>query len=238
MKAPILFYQCIFLTVLMLIVSCKKEHSCEGCRENKNNKPPIAVAGPDQIITLPTDSVLLDGRSSSDQDGMISSYLWTKISGPASFNILKPTDSLTKLKSLVAGAYQLELKVTDDFGLSSKDTMRVIVDAVLTTNHPPIANAGVDQTVTLPTNTINLDGSGSSDPDNNITIYAWTKISGPSSFNLINSNAVQTQLTNLLQGIYQFELKVTDAGGLFSKDTMQLTVNPIINNNCFLSQTL
>ena len=45
------------------------------------------------------------------------------------------------------------------------------------------------------------------------------------SFNIANANAVQTQVTNLAQGIYQFELKVTDAGGLFSKDTMQVTVN-------------
>ena len=38
--------------------SCKKETSCEGCKEN--NKLPIAIAGPDQIITLPTDNVLLE----------------------------------------------------------------------------------------------------------------------------------------------------------------------------------
>ena len=38
-----------------------------------------------------------------------------------------------------------------------------------------------------------------------------------------NANAIQTQVTNLVQGVYQFELKVTDAGGLFSKDTMHVT---------------
>ena len=102
---------------------------------------------------------------------------------------------------------------------------RVIVDSVLTTNHPPIANAGADQTITLPTNTINLDGSASTDPDNNITSYSWTKISGPSSFNIANASGSQTQVTNLVQGVYLFELKVTDAGGLFSKDTVQITVN-------------
>ena len=215
---------CLVLFLLTVTVSCKKEASCEGCA-TKNNKPPISVSGPDKVITLPTDSLLLDGRSSSDPDGRISTYLWTKIAGPSSFTILKPTDSLTTLKTLVAGVYQFELKVTDDGGLSSKDTMRVIVDPVLTTNHPPIANAGVDQTITLPTNTINLDGSASTDPENSITTYVWTKVSGPSSFNIVNSTAVQTQLTNLIQGVYQLELKVTDAGGLFSKDTMQVTVN-------------
>jgi hypothetical protein len=219
----------ICIIVASFFLSCKKEKSCEGCKEN--NKPPIAIAGPDQVITLPTDSVLLDGRTSSDPDGMISSYGWTKISGPASSTIFKPSDSTTMVKALVAGTYQFELKVTDNVGLSAKDTMRVTVDSVLTINHPPIANAGADQTITLPTNSVNLDGSRSTDPENNIANYEWAKISGPSSLNILNANAAQTQVTNLVQGVYQFELKVTDAGVLFSKDTMQVTVNPATSNN-------
>ena len=208
---------------VIFFISCKKEKSCEGCIEN--NKPPIAVAGPDQVITLPTDSVLLNGRSSRDPDGTISSWLWQKISGPAFFNVLKPNDSITSVKNLATGIYQFELNVKDNGGLSAKDTMQLIVDAVTTANHPPVANAGPDQTITLPINTTMLDGSASTDPENNITSYSWTKILGPSSFSINNANVVQTQVANLIQGVYQFELKVADAGGLFSKDTMQVTVN-------------
>jgi hypothetical protein len=53
-----------------IFFSCNKEKSCE--RRKENNKPPIAVAGPDQVITLPTDSISLDGSVSSDPDGTIS----------------------------------------------------------------------------------------------------------------------------------------------------------------------
>ena len=91
---------------------------------------------------------------------------------------------------------------------------------------PPIANAGPDQTIILTTNTAALDGRASTDPNNDISSYLWTKISGPSSFNIVNANAVQTQVTNLIEGVYQFELKVTDARGLFDKDIMQVTVQP------------
>jgi hypothetical protein len=77
---------------------------------------------------------LLDGKSSSDPDGSISSYLWKKISGPVSFSIVSPMDSLTKVKALVAGTYFFELKVTDNGGLSAKDTLSIIVDPILTTN--------------------------------------------------------------------------------------------------------
>ena len=102
--------------------------------------------------------------------------------------------------------------------------MIVIVDGSPTSNHPPVANAGNDTTITLPANTVNLDGSRSTDPDN-ISGYSWTKISGPSSFNIAHANAIQTLISNLVQGVYQFELKVTDARGLFAKDTIQVTVS-------------
>ncbi len=59
----------------------------------------------------------------------------------------------------------------------------------------------------------------------NIASYIWTKISGPASSNITNANAVQTQVSNLVQGFYQFELKVTDGGGLISKDTVTITVS-------------
>ena len=61
----------ILITGITLFVSCKKEKSCENCA-TKTNKPPISIAGPDQTITLPTDSILLDGSSSNDPDGIIS----------------------------------------------------------------------------------------------------------------------------------------------------------------------
>ena len=89
---------------------------------------------------------------------------------------------------------------------------------------PPVANAGPDQTIILPTNAVTLNGSASTDPNNDISTYLWTKISGPSSFSIPNANAVQIQVTNLVQGIYQFELKVTDTRGLFAKDMVQVTV--------------
>jgi hypothetical protein len=214
----------IFLGVF-LFLSCRKELSCEGCYEKK--QPPVAAAGNDKIIILPTDSVSLDGSASRDPDGSISQWLWKKISGPASSLLINPQLPECKIKALVKGYYRFELTVTDNGGLSAKDTVMITVDAGFVTNHPPVANAGADQIITLPTNTVSLNGSGSSDPDNNISSYQWTKISGPLSFSINNSNAAQTQVTNFEQGVYEFELKVTDAGGLISKDTIRITVLPV-----------
>jgi hypothetical protein len=55
---------------MLLFLSCKKEYSCEGCIGN--NHSPLAVAGPDTVITLPTDSVLLMATSSAIPNGKIS----------------------------------------------------------------------------------------------------------------------------------------------------------------------
>lgn len=90
-------------------------------------------------------------------------------------------------------------------------------------NKAPVANAGADQTVTLPA-TPTLSGNGT-DTDGTIASYSWTKISGPSSGALSALNLASTTLINLVQGIYQFELTVTDNSGAVGKDTLQVTVN-------------
>src|SRR5215213_9882761 len=132
-----------FLGIILMLIaiqvnlSCKKEISCEGC--NENNKPPIAIAGTDHVITLPTDSVSLNGSASSDADGKITEWLWTKISGPPSFNVIKPNDSITLVKNLATGTYQFELKVTDNGRLSAKDTVQITVNDPTQPNRPPVA---------------------------------------------------------------------------------------------------
>jgi N-acetylneuraminic acid mutarotase len=205
-----------------LLFSCKREISCEDCMGT--DKIPISIAGPDQVVSLPTDSISIDGTASYDPDGKIVEWFWKKISGPASFNIVTPRTAKTSVRNLVAGTYQFELKVIDDGGLSAKDTINVSVHST-TSNHPPTAKAGKDQTITLPTSSVNLDGAGSSDPDNNIANYQWSKISGPPAFNIVHANAVQTPVNNLQQGVYEFELTVSDSDGLSSNDTVQITVN-------------
>lgn len=222
MKLSITSSAMLMVVIIIGIASCKKEDSCEGC--GATNKAPIAKAGVNQSIALPTDSVLLDGSTSTDPDGTIIEWYWSKIAGPPSFIINNPAIARPIVRNLQAGIYHFELLVKDDDGLSAKDTVQVTVTDPSQPNRPPVAYAGADQTVLLPIATVNLNGSGSSDPDNNIISYNWTKIAGPSSFNISNPLAVQTQVVNLTIGTYEFELKVTDAGGLFDKDTIVVTV--------------
>jgi hypothetical protein len=90
-------------------------------------------------------------------------------------------------------------------------------------NMAPVANAGTDQTITLPASTVTLTGTGT-DSDGTLSGYSWVKISGPSA-TIASANAAYTQVNNLVQGIYQFELTVTDNNGATGKDTVQVSVN-------------
>jgi lysophospholipase L1-like esterase len=367
----------------------------------------VPRAGNDQFITLPVNSVSLNGSTSSSSSG-ISSYTWTKVSGPNSFNISNPNNAVTNVTNLVEGRYAFELTVADNNSNVKSDTVNVIVstrvlfdigtttisspdgsgkywnnvtdalpgvkvsnaistgnlpsginlevinriDGTFNTggpgtstgntigavgdygndattdyafahptatngqwkisglesskqyvikfwgtrsvdddriieikradqglwqefnakqntdynsaatftffgktqmtfdirvksgssfgyisvidisrtavpvqgNIPPEARAGIDIDVTLPATSVQLDGSTSTDDDGNIVSYQWTKISGPPNFNIQSPNSAITNVTNLTEGTYTFELKVTDDQGAFTTDQVNVTV--------------
>ncbi|SHG02873.1 PKD domain-containing protein, partial [Flavisolibacter ginsengisoli] len=86
------------------------------------NQLPVVNAGADQSITLPKDSTLLSGTA-SDADGSIASYSWSQVSGPSTGSIATPSEASSLVKGLKEGTYQFELKVTDNGGAVSKDTV-------------------------------------------------------------------------------------------------------------------
>src|SRR5205823_3988684 len=83
----------------------------------------------------------------------------------------------------------------------------------IVTNHPPVADAGRDQTVnaTGPGGTsVQLDGSKSSDPDKDVLSSVWKDQAG----NVVGTTAV-VQMT-VQVGVHTFTLTVTDPGNLSS----------------------
>ena len=96
-------------------------------------------------------------------------------------------------------------------------------------NQVPTANAGKDQTIILPINSITLNGNGL-DEDGSIVAYNWIKLSGPISSTIANSKNASTEVSGLTQGIYKFQLKVTDNAGASATALVQITVNAPLNN--------
>jgi len=181
------------------------------------NQNPVANAGANKSLVLPTNTINLAG-SASDADGSIASYAWTKQSGGAA-TLTNPNTATLQLSGLVQGTYNFRLTVTDDKGATGFDEVTVLVSAA---NQAPVANAGANKTIQLPTNSTTLIGSGS-DSDGSISSYAWTKVSGPTA-TLTNANTSTLSLTNLLSGTYVFRLTVTDNSGAVGSDDITLTV--------------
>jgi len=191
------------------------------------NKKPVAVPGQNKKIALPTTSTNLNGTSSYDPDGNITSFNWTQTSGPSNATIGSSSSASTNVGGLQQGNYTFRLTVTDNQGATGMDSITVTVDpAPVAPNQPPVANAGVGLIVVLPTNTVTLNGSASSDPDGSIATYAWSQMKGPNSANIGFPTSTNTGVSGLIQGVYLFNLIVTDNKGMSSSDTVQVTVNP------------
>lgn len=89
------------------------------------------------------------------------------------------------------------------------------------TDMPPVVNAGSNITVLYPANSTPLSGSVS-DPDGSIVTYNWSKISGPSQYNISNTNTLNPMVSNLTFGIYMFQLTATDNLGMTSSSQVQI----------------
>jgi hypothetical protein len=213
-------YLVIFMCLVGLwIVSCQKEYSCERCTET-GNQFPIARAGFDKILQLPADSILLDGSASSDPDGQITAYAWSVISGPLVYQFDDLFSAKTIIKNLAAGSYLVELMITDNNGATTRDTLAINV-LPIPGNIPPVAIAGMDETILLPADSASLDGTSSFDPDGSIVTYEWAQLDGPAPAIIKDINSTQTLVTIPQEGTYHFRLKVTDNKGSTAEDTIQ-----------------
>lgn len=135
--------------ILFTLASCKKELNSGNHTiipvpvvDSASNRPPVAKAGPDLRISLPVNSVTLDGSNSFDPDNNVKNYYWRIIAGSNSFSTdVAPFLPRIQVRNLQCQVYQYELTVKDFFGLESKDTVKVTVDPTLCVEGRPEINA-------------------------------------------------------------------------------------------------
>ena len=182
--------------------------------------PPVANAGGNKTMSLPSTTSILDGSQSVDPAGTITTYAWTQVSGPNTATIASPSGVNTNISGLVQGTYKFALTVTDNRSMSDADTMVLTVYSA----PPPVANAGSDITITLPTSSATLSGSKSTAAGGSITGYQWVLVSGPSTPTIATPAAVSTSVSGLVQGTYNFKLTVTDNNSLSATAYVKVNV--------------
>ena len=144
---------------------------------------PVANAGPDQTVFV-GQTVQLDGSGSSDADGDPLTYRWALTTRPAGSQATL-TNATTVAPTFVVdqlGTYVAQLIVNDGTFDSLPDTVTLAGEA------RPVANAGPDQTVFVG-QTVQLDGSGSSDADGDPLTYRWALTTRPAGSQATLSNA-------------------------------------------------
>jgi hypothetical protein len=135
------------------------------------NNPPVANAGPDQADKGLGD-VQLDGSGSYDLDSDEITYFWTVITEPSlgAAVLSNPTLMSPVLTIDEYGTYEIELVVYDGTDYSTPDTVVISTHE----NLPPVADAGEYPEPYLVNDYICLNGSGSSDPNDDEITYSWT----------------------------------------------------------------
>jgi PKD repeat protein len=193
------------------------------------NIPPSPIITPKyQIIKLPNNKAVLDGSTSTDDD-KIESYKWELVQGPINYSPTlqeQPTIELSDLKE--PGNYTFKLTVTDSDNAENSTT--AIIQVVEEIDYPPQSNAGADVILYLPHNNITLNGTLSTD-DHQIVSWEWTKDASDESkaVDMQNTHTPFLSLSHLEEGIYTFELKVTDAKGQNSTSKVHVFVKPPTN---------
>ncbi len=189
--------------------------------DDGRNAPPIAKAGVDQSVR-PGEAFVLSGENSSDPDGEgdIASYKWTQIGGSTA--VLKNSDK-AKANGVAPSqedTLRFKLTVTDQSGATGEDT---VVVNVAETNLPPVAKASANPALAPTGSTVNLIGSGSSDPEGGDLTYQWVQVSGtPVTINDFSSENASFTAPAGPQGL-EFELRVTDDLG--AEATARTVVN-------------
>ncbi|MFQ6040065.1 MAG: PKD domain-containing protein [Candidatus Poribacteria bacterium] len=178
------------------------------------NVPPTADAGVAEIAAKVGEEIQLDGSNSTDEDGTIATFNWDFGDGEVGEG-----EQIAHAYA-AAGEYTVTLTVTDDKGDTGTATVKVTVAEV--ENKPPVAVIAGDKELTAKAGeTIEFDGSGSTDEDGTIEAYNWDFGDGASDTEAKTSHAYEKG------GEFVVTLTVTDDKGDTGAATVKVTVEAL-----------
>ena len=175
--------------------------------------PPVADANGPYSGTV-NENVQFDGSGSSDSDGNIVGYAWDFGDNETGTGV-NPVHIYT-----TTGEFEISLTVTDNDGLQSTDTSAATIGIGPL---PPIAdvNGPYTGTVGVP---VDFDGTGSSDPNNDIASYDWDFGDGT----FVEDAGPTPSHTYSGDGIFTVTLTVIDATELSDSASTTATIELIL----------
>ena len=192
------------------------------------NDTPIAHAGANQNANRAS-IVTLDGSSSSDNDGTISSYSWTHTDGTygttlSSLSGMSPTFT-APTDAEINDTIIFTLTVTDNDNGTNTNTNTNTVTITLK-NAPPTVSVGADINATRGIDTSATATVNDPDGDNDDITYFWE---GAPLFVLLDPSKQTTRLridaSEPMNTEYTIKVTVTDEDNGTAEDSLTLTVN-------------
>ncbi len=182
---------------------------------------PIVNAGEDQMITLPVNSIALNG-SANDPDGGMINYAWSQVNGPNTATLSGETTENLTASNLVEGVYVFKLTAVDDETQMGTDEVTVTVSADNSNEAPDAIAEATPLSGAAPLN-VAFTGSNSTD-DVGVIFYAWDFKDGTT------STEADPNHTFTASGTYNVELAVTDGGGLTDTAVVTIVVSDTVDN--------
>ncbi len=198
------------------------------------NEPPVADPGPipdGKPDTAPYtcntgQTITLDGSGSFDPNGQITKYEWD-------FNNDDKPDATGPKVSFTCptapGSVTIKLTVTDNAGSTATAQQTITVTQAPPPNRPPTANCGTVPGEVLVGQTVQLDGSGSSDPEGKALTYQWAFVSKPADSQAVieNPTSAITTFKADKEGSYTVRLTVKDPEGASAACTVSVEARKI-----------
>ena len=186
------------------------------------------------VVITPSTSIIFQRRTNTNGTTVSTTATGPQLVVPYWLKLTRTGNSLASFYSsdgvtwTSAGSNSVAMGASVFVGLAVTSHSNVF-NSTATIDHvnlPPIANAGPDQSVTLPANTVTLDGSATTDdgqPNGSLT-YTWTKVSGPGKVTFANASQAVTNAQFSKAGTYTLRLTAND-GQLSATDDVVITVN-------------
>jgi hypothetical protein len=189
------------------------------------NAAPVANAGPNQSV-LTGSLVVLDGTKSVDANNNVLNFKWVITSKPSgsAATFYSITMARPFFTADLPGLYVASL-IVNNGKLDSNPAEVKIVSSL--ENAAPVANAGTDQTVLIGS-VVRLDGTKSTDANNDPLNVYWVFIDKPkgSSAILSSSTNAQPSFSPDIVGSYVLSLVVNDGKINSDPSTTRVTVFP------------
>ncbi|MFA6010737.1 MAG: hypothetical protein WC799_12205 [Desulfobacteraceae bacterium] len=204
----------------------------------------VVVASASPAVVNEGATVTLDGsQTHAELEDIPLTYTWTQIDQEGSPDVELTGDSDSPNWTFTAPSIDVEhvilvfvLTVKDTLGhVASSEQVSVTINKA-NVSSPPVAVASASQTsiVEIPGGTVplTLTGSGSSDPDNDITSYMWT-CEGPLNVVINNGDVTQPDRNITIPDVgfggaeLTFTLTVTDSQGNHATSIVIVTVSNV-----------